>query len=107
MLAALLAFALFVGWQVAQPLRAFADGPTTFSNTASIAIPATGSPDQIGPASPYPSNVSVSGMAGLVSKVTVTFHNLTHGILNDVDALVVAPGGANLVVLSDASVESG
>lgn len=106
MLAALLAFALFVGWQVAQPLRAFADGPTTFSNTASIAVPATGSPDQIGPASPYPSSVSVSGMAGLVSKVTVTFHNLTHGILNDVDALVVAPGGANLVVLSDASVEN-
>ncbi len=94
---------LALGWLLVHPLSALADGPTTFSNTASIAIPATGSANQIGPASPYPSSITVNGMTGLVTKATVTFHNLTHGILNDVDAMVVAPSGENLVVLSDAS----
>ena len=80
-----------------------ADGPTTFSNTTAIVIPATGSPDQIGPASPYPSTVAVSGMAGVVTAVTVTFSNVTHSIFNDIDALLVAPDGNNLTVLSDAA----
>jgi len=80
---------------------AAADGPTTFSNAAPIAIPATGSPNQVGPADPYPSSIAVAGMTGPVTKVTVSFNNLTHPTLNDVDALLVAPTGANLVVLSD------
>jgi subtilisin-like proprotein convertase family protein len=80
---------------------ALADGPTTFSTTTAIAIPAAGSPDQIGPASPYPSTVAVSGLAGTVSAVTVTLSGLTHSAVNDVDALLVAPTGENLVVLSD------
>ena len=101
LVAALLAFALLVGWQVARPLPAFADGPTTFSNTTSIAIPATGSANQTGPANPYPSTISVSGMAGLVSKVTVTFHDLSHNAMNDIDALLVGPAGGNLILLSD------
>ncbi len=104
--AAVLAFALLVGTQLAQPLTAFADGPTTFSNSAAIAIPATGSANQLGPAGPYPSSLTVAGMTGAVSKVTVTFHNLSHGSLNDVDALLVAPSGENLVVLSDAANEN-
>ncbi len=40
-------------------------------------------------------------MAGAVTAVQVVFHGLTHGALNDVDAMVVAPSGQNLVVLSD------
>src|SRR5262249_44812641 len=68
----------------------------------SIAVPATGSANQIGPASPYPSGISVSGVAGTVSGVTLTLNGVTHSVLNDVDALLVAPSGANLVVLSDA-----
>ena len=80
---------------------AAADGPTTFSNAGPIAIPATGSPDQTGQANPYPSSITVAGMTGPVTKVTVSFNNLTHNALNDVDALLVAPTGANLVVLSD------
>ncbi len=80
---------------------AAADGPSTFSNTAAIAIPATGSANQIGPASPYPSDIPVTGMAGLVTTVQVRFNGLTHSTLNDIDAMVVAPTGENLVVLSD------
>lgn len=94
-----IALALFVG--VAAPSLAHADGPTTFSNTTSIEIPPAGSANQTGPATPYPSNITVSGLAGLVTKVQVVFHGLTHGALNDVDALVVAPTGQNLVVMSD------
>lgn len=46
------------------PIVASADGPTSFADTAPVAIPATGSMNQIGPASPYPSTVDVSGLAG-------------------------------------------
>lgn len=101
LLAAVMAFLLVAGWQLDDPPAAFADGPTTFSNGTAIAIPASGSMSQTGPASPYPSTITVSGMSGVISKVTVTFHNLTHGALNDVDAMVVAPDGQNLVILSD------
>ncbi|MFH8252587.1 beta strand repeat-containing protein [Microbacterium sp. B2969] len=83
------------------PSLAQADGPTTFSNTTAIDIPVSGAANQIGQASPYPSAITVAGMAGAVTKVQVIFHNLTHGSLGDVDAMVVAPTGANLVVLSD------
>ncbi len=89
-----------LAWPAGLP-SASADGPTTFSQTAALAIPATGSPNQIGPADPYPSNNVVSGMTGVVSGVTVAFNNLTHGTVNDIDALLVAPSGDNLVVLSD------
>ena len=96
----LVAASATVGVVLAQ--SAVADGPTTFSNSSAIAIPAAGSPNQIGTASPYPSSVNVSGMTGAVAKVTVAFNGLTHSALNDVDAMVVAPTGANLMVLSDA-----
>jgi LPXTG-motif cell wall-anchored protein len=100
--AASISFVLAVfGALAVAPSTAWADGPTTFASTASIAIPATGSANQIGPASPYPSAITVAGMSGVVTAVQVVFHNLTHGALNDVDAMVVAPSGQNLVVLSD------
>ena len=90
-----------IGFLVIDIRTAGADGPTTFSNTTTIAIPASGSANQIGPASPYPSNVVVSGMAGPITTVTVALNNLTHSTLNDVDVLLVAPTGQNLIVLSD------
>lgn len=92
---------LALGSVLALPVRAAADGPTTFSNTVSIAVPATGSANQRGPASPYPSDLTVSGLAGAVTTVTVTLADVTHGALADVDALLVAPGGRNLLLLSD------
>lgn len=67
-----LAAVLSVGALLGMPPQAIAAVPTTFSNTTSIAIPATGSPNQSGAASPYPSTIPVSGMPGSVSKVTVT-----------------------------------
>lgn len=98
----LVSLVLAVGIVLGLPVRAAADGPTTFSNTTSIAIPGAGGvPSPAGPASSYPSTVAVGGMAGLVTKVTATFSGLTHASVGDIDAMLVAPTGANLVLLSD------
>ncbi|HWW00694.1 MAG TPA: proprotein convertase P-domain-containing protein [Candidatus Acidoferrum sp.] len=71
---------------------------TTYASTNSIVIP-----DQ-GPASPYPSAISVSGLTGFVSKATVTLSGLTHGFASDVNVLLVSPGGShNVLLMSHAS----
>jgi uncharacterized repeat protein (TIGR01451 family) len=69
---------------------------TTFANTTPIAIPDRGA------ATPYPSTIAVSGLAGIVSQATVTLSNLTHGFPDDVDILVVGPQGQKLLLMSDA-----
>lgn len=94
----LISLLLALGMVLGVPVRAAADVPATFSNTASIAVPGTG---ERGPANPYPSDLTVAGMSGAVTKVTVTLAGVTHGALADVDAMVVAPGGRNLVIVSD------
>lgn len=68
----------------------------TFGNGAGITIP------DHGPATPYPSTISVSGMAGYVSKVTATLTNLGHEFPNDIEALLVGPTGKTAVVMSGA-----
>ena len=70
----------------------------TFANSTSIAIPGTGTS---GVAAPYPSNIIVSGMTGLVSKVTLTLTNLSHTFPDDIDVLLVGPAGQKVVVMSD------
>ncbi len=60
-LALLSAFLLVIGSYVLGAPTAVADGPTTFSNTTPIAIPGNQIPPSEGPASPYPSNITVSG----------------------------------------------
>ncbi len=70
----------------------FTLGQTTasFANPAAIIIPASGT---MGIASPYPSTINVSGLAGLVTKATVTLTNLNHTWPSDIDALLVSPTG--------------
>ncbi len=68
----------------------------SFANTNAIAIPDHGG------ATPYPSTILVSGLTGLVSKVTVALNGLTHAFPDDVDVLLVGPTGQKLVVMSDA-----
>jgi subtilisin-like proprotein convertase family protein len=81
------------------------DGPTTnpvaneYCNTASIAIPQSGGTS--GVASPYSSHISVTGLTGNISKVTVELKNFSHSIPDDVDMLLVSPTGQNLVIMSD------
>ena len=64
-----------------------------FANSAPIAIPSSGT------ATPYPSNISVSGVAGAVDKVTVSIYGFAHTYPSDVKVLVVGPAGQAVVVL--------
>jgi subtilisin-like proprotein convertase family protein len=71
-----------------------------FSNVNPITI---NDATSISPGNPYPSNISVSGMMGTVSNVTVTLSNLNHTFVPDLDILLVAPGSNNLILMSDVS----
>ncbi|HEU5149656.1 MAG TPA: PKD domain-containing protein, partial [Iamia sp.] len=71
------------------------------ANAFPIAVPATGSVNQIGPAGPYPSNIVVAGAGGVVTDVDVTLNDLTHTHVRDVDVLLVAPNGATVVLMQD------
>ena len=71
-------------------------GTRSFTNTTAIVIPTQGA------ATPYPSTINVTGMGGSISSVSLTLNALTHTNPDDLDALLVGPGGAKLLVLSDA-----
>ncbi|HDR5354048.1 TPA: hypothetical protein QCS32_005847 [Bacillus thuringiensis] len=70
----------------------------TFSNTTSIAVPGTG--DQ-GVADPYPSQIVVNGMSGVIQKVTVTLKNIKSTFPDDIGVLLVGPQGQTLILMSD------
>ena len=44
-------------------------------------------------ASPYPGTITVADMAGTVSKVTATLRGFSHAYPEDVDVILVSPGG--------------
>lgn len=69
----------------------------TYSNTNPIWIPAEGTR---GPANPYPSTIQVSGLKGLVKKVTVKFRHLYHTFPRDISAMLVGPDEQNLLIMS-------
>lgn len=71
---------------------------TVFTNPASITV---NDATAIGTASAYPSAIAVSGMIGTVTNVTITLANITGTFPDDLDLLLVAPGGNNLIVMSD------
>jgi VCBS repeat-containing protein len=55
---------------------------------------------------PYPSVINVSGVTGVVTDITITFTNFSHGAPDDLDILLVSPTGESLVLMSDAGGES-
>jgi subtilisin-like proprotein convertase family protein len=65
-------------------------------SSASIAIPDSGM------AATYPSQLSFSGVVGTVVDVNVQLHGLQHGSLDDLDIMLVGPGGQNVLLMSDA-----
>jgi subtilisin-like proprotein convertase family protein len=71
----------------------------TFTNSSGIPVPGTGTS---GPGNPYPSNITVAGLTGTISKVTVTLKNITHTFPDDLDVLLVGPTGVKLILMSDA-----
>jgi uncharacterized repeat protein (TIGR01451 family) len=68
---------------------------TSFANVTTIVIPDHGT------ASPYPSTIAVSGLTGIVGKVTVTLNGVTHGFPDDIDIILVSPSGQKVMLMSD------
>ena len=66
-----------------------------FCNQGGIIIPDAGS------ATPYPSNISVSGLVGTISKVTVQLNGLSAPRPSNLDFLLVGPGGQAFQFMSD------
>lgn len=70
------------------------DLPAAFFNSTPITING-------GPASPYPSDIVVSGVAGPMTDVKVTLFGVSHTFPDDIDVLLVGPGGRKFLVMSD------
>jgi hypothetical protein len=68
------------------------------SNPAAITIGSATTPQA---ASPFPSNITVPSLPGIVSNVSVTLNNFAHTWPQDVDILLVGPGGQKLLLMSD------
>jgi subtilisin-like proprotein convertase family protein len=71
------------------------NGMATLSNPSVVPIPEGGA------ATVYPSTIQVSGLNGVVGKVTATLSNLHHAYLVDLDILLVGPGGQAVMLMSD------
>ena len=68
----------------------------SFTNSDVIIIPLAGA------AANYPATITVSGVTGTVSKVTVSLRQFTHTFPEDVDVLLVGPAGQKVMLMSDA-----
>ncbi len=59
-------------------------------------------PNSVGSSgSPYPTRINASGLAGVLSKVTIELNGLTHQFPDDLDLMVTGPNGNSLIALSD------
>lgn len=70
-------------------------GAVVFSNTTPITI------NDNAIATPYPSAITIAGTSGTITDVNVTLNGYTHGWPNDVDVLLVGPGGQTVVLMAD------
>jgi hypothetical protein len=74
----------------------------TFSSDGAIAIPLVGAVNQFGAADPYSSTIDVQGFKkARIVDVNLTLRGFSHTATQDVDVLLVAPGGRNAVVMGD------
>jgi subtilisin-like proprotein convertase family protein len=95
-------FAVTSVWLAAPALA----GAATFSNPATITINdsalCSGGPSPApGTASPYPSQITVSGLLGSVTDVNATLTGLSHTYPDDVDVLLVGPAGQSTILMAD------
>jgi hypothetical protein len=74
--------------------------PVVFTNAAPVLL------SNVGPAAPYPSEISVSGLTGTISKLTVTITGFIHTYPDDLDFLLVGPQGQNAIIWSDVGGQS-
>ncbi|MFN6203718.1 MAG: hypothetical protein ACK496_14740, partial [Acidobacteriota bacterium] len=64
-------------------------------NTTAITIPS------VGVANPYPSNVTISGLGAITTRVRVRLNAMNHTWPDDIDILLVGPTGARTILMSD------
>jgi len=76
-------------------------GVQTFSNPTAIGVPGVVTATS-GVGAPYPSNIAVSGVSGTVKRVSVRLKGVSHTFPDDIDVLLVGPGGQKFIVMSDA-----
>ncbi len=69
--------------------------PITGDFAAQISIPASGT------AEPYPAEIQVSGLPGLVTGISVNLEQFSHSSPDDVDLMLVAPNGRKVILMSD------
>jgi subtilisin-like proprotein convertase family protein len=55
----------------------------------------------VGAATPFPSTANIAGFVGTVGKVTVNLYGLNHTKPDDLDILLVGPGGQQSILMSD------
>lgn len=86
------------GTNVGTAIFSFILGATTngFTNSTPIVI------NDNSAASPYPASLNVSGVNGVVGRVTVTVTNLSHAFFRDVNMLLVGPNGQKSLLLAEA-----
>ena len=80
-------------------LGGFVTNQVSFTNATQIAVPASGTRGQ---ANPYPSTINVAGLPGTITKATVTLVGVGHSYWDDMDAVLVSPGGQKIMLFSDA-----
>jgi subtilisin-like proprotein convertase family protein len=88
-----LATSTLTAWIGVQP--AGAATTATFKNATKI----TGQPT--GPANPYPSTISVSGLGTSLLGMKVVLRGVDHTCTKDLDILLVAPDGSKTTLMSD------
>jgi uncharacterized repeat protein (TIGR01451 family) len=66
----------------------------TLSNGSTITIPSSG------PASPYPSTITIANMPGVVSRVALKLSKVTHAFPHDINVLLVSPSGQSVLALA-------
>ncbi|MBL7944392.1 MAG: hypothetical protein JNM00_16650, partial [Flavobacteriales bacterium] len=67
----------------------------TYSNAAAITI------NDGGPGAPYPSDIVVAGGPASIGVISVTLYGVQHTWPDDIDVLLVAPNGDNLILMAD------
>ena len=67
-----------------------------FTNWDNIDIPDLSQSD------PYPSSTTLDWCPGIVTDVQFWFESFSHGYPDDVDMMLVGPGGENAIIMSDA-----
>ena len=95
---------IILGLPTIGPVPTPTPSATTFVNANSIAI-LTNSQSPRTAASPYPSTVTVAGMPGVISKVTVALNDFNTSAVAypaDIDILMTGPAGQNTILMSDA-----